>query len=237
MIVFKSSIFFQIHHVAWRIHRLPTKTKLYEGKQIKRKFIFKQPIGKNETAISSQFLFFFFQSWKRLSRFQRSLIYFLSVITVLTFIYFSWVNEEKPIAIQVVTEDDIKQIDVGVLDAPMSQENNVPKNKVEAVQKALDANKAINDIENKGQEEYEDEKMYEGDDEGHDGNDLINKDSNQAAEEYVDAKKHLEENKKSVKLPVLDGSVVFRGPTNQRQVAVVDAFKHAWTGYKTYAWG
>lgn len=29
----------------------------------------------------------------------------------------------------------------------------------------------------------------------------------------------------------------FKGPTNVRQKAVVDAFKHAWKGYKEYAWG
>lgn len=29
----------------------------------------------------------------------------------------------------------------------------------------------------------------------------------------------------------------FRGPQNARQRAVVDAFKHAWKGYKKYAWG
>ncbi|MFH4979502.1 hypothetical protein AB6A40_006211 [Gnathostoma spinigerum] len=29
----------------------------------------------------------------------------------------------------------------------------------------------------------------------------------------------------------------FFGPQNNRQKAVVDAFKHAWKGYKTYAWG
>ena len=27
------------------------------------------------------------------------------------------------------------------------------------------------------------------------------------------------------------------GPSNGRQKAVVDAFVHAWTAYKTYAWG
>lgn len=27
------------------------------------------------------------------------------------------------------------------------------------------------------------------------------------------------------------------GPTNERQSAVVAAFKHAWKGYKKYAWG
>lgn len=29
----------------------------------------------------------------------------------------------------------------------------------------------------------------------------------------------------------------FKGPTNKRQDAVVAAFKHAWKGYKTFAWG
>ncbi|QQP56563.1 alpha-1_2-Mannosidase, partial [Caligus rogercresseyi] len=27
------------------------------------------------------------------------------------------------------------------------------------------------------------------------------------------------------------------GPSNPRQSSVVDAFKHAWKGYRTYAWG
>lgn len=31
--------------------------------------------------------------------------------------------------------------------------------------------------------------------------------------------------------------VKFSGPTNERQSAVVAAFKHAWKGYKKYAWG
>ncbi|VDL64811.1 unnamed protein product, partial [Nippostrongylus brasiliensis] len=30
---------------------------------------------------------------------------------------------------------------------------------------------------------------------------------------------------------------VFTGPTNDRQRAVVSAFKHAWKGYREYAWG
>lgn len=29
----------------------------------------------------------------------------------------------------------------------------------------------------------------------------------------------------------------FKGPTNDRQRAVVDAFRHAWKGYKEFAWG
>ena len=29
----------------------------------------------------------------------------------------------------------------------------------------------------------------------------------------------------------------FKGPSNMRQEAVVDAFRHAWKGYRSYAWG
>lgn len=34
-----------------------------------------------------------------------------------------------------------------------------------------------------------------------------------------------------------DGPKDFKGPTNKRQHAVVNAFKHAWKGYKEFAWG
>lgn len=30
---------------------------------------------------------------------------------------------------------------------------------------------------------------------------------------------------------------IYAGPVNERQKAVVDAFKHAWKGYKQFAWG
>lgn len=38
-------------------------------------------------------------------------------------------------------------------------------------------------------------------------------------------------------LPPSDGSLVFSGPQNERQQAVVDAMKHAWNGYKAHAFG
>lgn len=34
-----------------------------------------------------------------------------------------------------------------------------------------------------------------------------------------------------------DGANDFKGPLNDRQRGVVTAFKHAWKGYKEYAWG
>lgn len=30
---------------------------------------------------------------------------------------------------------------------------------------------------------------------------------------------------------------MFSGPTNDKQQAVVEAFQHAWKGYKKFAWG
>lgn len=34
-----------------------------------------------------------------------------------------------------------------------------------------------------------------------------------------------------------EGAKDFKGSTNNRQKAVVDAFKHAWKGYREFAWG
>lgn len=34
-----------------------------------------------------------------------------------------------------------------------------------------------------------------------------------------------------------NNKIIFPGPTNERQRAVVSAFRHAWKGYKDFAWG
>ncbi|XP_055682103.1 endoplasmic reticulum mannosyl-oligosaccharide 1,2-alpha-mannosidase [Lutzomyia longipalpis] len=39
------------------------------------------------------------------------------------------------------------------------------------------------------------------------------------------------------KAPHEEGPKIFAGPQNERQRAVVAAFQHAWTNYRTYAWG
>lgn len=38
-------------------------------------------------------------------------------------------------------------------------------------------------------------------------------------------------------LEQLEAPKDFKGPANERQKAVVNAFKHAWKGYKEFAWG
>ena len=151
-----------------------------------------------------------FQSWKRLSRLQRSIIYFLSVIMVLTVVYFAWVNDEKPLKIVTVTEDELPHVDDGgVLAQPLSQAEEEPKNRVELVQRVIENNKPIVD-HNKGEEDldYEDEKMYEGNEPGA----RLNEDSNQAGEdaEDLDINKEPIPPKPSLVLPPKDGSLVFR---------------------------
>lgn len=63
----------------------------------------------------------------------------------------------------------------------------------------------------------------------------INEQENQVLEEPVAVV--LENNRKNDVLPLPRISTRFTGPTTSRQEAVVKAFKHAWKGYKQYAWG
>jgi len=59
-------------------------------------------------------------------------------------------------------------------------------------------------------------------------------DSNNAGEDRIEDSVSAN---KVVELPPGDASIVFKGPQNDRQRAVVGAFKHAWQGYRAHAWG
>ncbi len=48
---------------------------------------------------------------------------------------------------------------------------------------------------------------------------------------------HAKEDREDPELPPRDGSIVFKGPQNEKQKAVVSAFQHAWKGYRRHAWG
>ena len=41
----------------------------------------------------------------------------------------------------------------------------------------------------------------------------------------------------SIQRPTIVSNQYQKGPSNERQQKVVDAFQHAWRGYKNYAWG
>lgn len=207
--------------------RIPTQEKLHQGTYIC--FMVCRAVAALNEAVE-------FQSWKRLSRLQRSLIYFASVILFLTTLYFAWlkdglmVDDQQHQKLAVVTEHDLSVKDQEDFRREVIPPNldviDVPKNKVEAVHKVLEE-KIVDADENQAHEDYEDERMY----------DKVDDDSNQAVEKGVNEDVDTKQRPPQDLRPPKDGSLVFRGPTNERQTAVVDAFKHAWSGYKTYAWG
>jgi len=84
---------------------------------------------------------------------------------------------------------------------------------------------------NVAEEEKEDDEDKETNDDG---------DSNDAGEDDKEEGKKRQRNDKPkppIDLPPSDGSLKFKGPQNERQRAVVAAFRHAWQGYRSHAWG
>lgn len=121
------------------------------------------------------------RAWNQLSRFQRSLIYMLIIISCCMVLYF------------------IPNSDSVVLNVDVSEVNAVNRN-VLVVEKKVD-------------------------------NEVDAEQQNHVLEEpgvgYVNLNNVKHDNT----------TRVFNGATNKRQSAVVEAFKHAWRGYKKYAWG
>lgn len=61
-------------------------------------------------------------------------------------------------------------------------------------------------------------------------------DDNPAAHNFNKQNLNVIDNVNQIKSPPRDG-IVFEGASNDRQSAVIAAFKHAWKGYKKFAWG
>ena len=97
---------------------------------------------------------------------------------------------------------------------------NLVKSDVEAENKAQGEAK---EIDNAALEDLESEESQQEDEDA---------DSNQAKEDKIE-----EIPEDALNLPPKDGSLTFKGPQNARQRSVVEAFKHAWQGYRNYAWG
>ena len=56
-------------------------------------------------------------------------------------------------------------------------------------------------------------------------------------EDPIQQQPHIPDRGRLHHLPPGDKSITFGGPQNERQRAVVNAFRHAWKGYKENAWG
>jgi len=174
------------------------------------------------------------RAWKQLSRCQRNILYTLFLLVGLLVLYYIYV------------------VNPGVAGGGRGRVNPVIAAGLEkARNKAERAHEVINppplaigagnvdvdeddadagDIENNAGEEIE-KVVAAVDGEEEDGDYVGDDDDGGQAKEDED------DEDPSAKLPPLDGSVVFRGPQNERQRGVVAAFKHAWNNYRRYAWG
>lgn len=189
-----------------------------------------------------------FRSWKRLSRLQKNLILIVIVLVTLTAcLYFTWMSS--------VSGEESKENNIYPFDVNISKKNQEQRNRVQAVQEFLDKRKqplkdeeeknappilenpvnfADNDIapdlhqlqQPKPPDNHEEEKNEEHD-QAQDHH--IKRDPNVIHKDTDEEVVHLHK----------DGGepLHFTGPKNARQKAVVDAFTHAWSAYRKYAWG
>lgn len=148
-------------------------------------------------------MFFYFQWWNQLTKFQRSIIYMLILVGFITVVYFFPANSNSPVLVEPFIEhhNDINALKKEVLVNKPTLINAELQQQLQAITTALTKQNVI--------EEPQVNNIN--------GGDFIN--NNQIA------------------VPPNILPVKFEGPTNDRQKAVVNAFKHAWAGYKQFAWG
>jgi len=156
------------------------------------------------------------RKWKQLSRFQRSILYMLFLITSITliYVYFNPKHGFGPTTVLPSRKVPDKGM-LGLIEEPSELDNKFGVDKEE------------HNVAEEDKDEPEEIPLG-----SHDGGD-----SNDAGEEKNDNDINNFANKPIKELPPSDGSLKFSGPQNERQRAVVAAFQHAWQGYRTYAWG
>lgn len=157
--------------------------------------------------------------WNQLSRFQRSLIYMLVLAILVVIIYYSPFTRDKHIPqFKSVPEKTEPQPPLLPHPSKLSEtENDIPKldgaKDVPAQAEEPDTNNA-----------YKKENME------------VNKHEDMGANVNIEANDQVNIEANQIKLPPKD-DIKFPGPVNNRQIAVIEAFKHAWKGYKNFAWG
>ena len=106
------------------------------------------------------------------------------------------------------------------------------RNRVQAVHDAL-RNPVDEKQDQAKEDDYEEEKKKDEDK----VKDFEEDDEDEDEDQDRDSNLALEKGDNVNGIPPEDGGIEFTGPTNERQRAVVESFKHAWKGYKNYAWG
>jgi len=161
--------------------------------------------------------------WKQLSRFQRSLLYMIFIFATIIILY-AFFNPKHSVSSRTEATSSpsksksklasrVPEKVLGLIDEPSETEHKFGIDKEE---------------QNVAEEDKGDQDTDDIDADGKDEDEEDGADSNDAEEEHNDNVKDI---------PPDDGSVKFVGPQNERQRAVVEAFQHAWQGYRTYAWG
>lgn len=149
----------------------------------------------------------FFQYWNQLSKCQKNGIYMILVILFLTAYYI--LSIESIINNRPNQKSNkINQIRKDVLDNIRNDPRDVEQNEIEADAAAIDNNHVLEEP---------------------DSANLLKKPRRDAAANGGGGVVVLASPPKTARQ--------FTGPTNKRQEAVVRAFKHAWKGYKQFAWG
>lgn len=157
----------------------------------------------------------FLQYWNQLSRCQRNLIItFILASLITTLLFLSGENRINPI--------------VNLPKPPLNShpalkdhnEVNLPPHTIKTKRHNIDA------------EQHALVKAHADSDMNDDDSVIIER----IEENFEDVMDKVEQEKIDMQ-PNNEGIKDFKGPTNDRQRAVVNAFKHAWKGYKEYAWG
>jgi len=158
------------------------------------------------------------RQWKRLSRFQRSLLYMFLLICLV--IYLAMSSRHPPsltsstLQSHRLTEPPVRRRGLPLEEAPLRE----------------DVRKFGGDKE---------EHNVAGEDQDPPEEEAGGGDSNNASEERADTggRGVVGGRRGGPEPQTPPGPAKFGGPQNERQRAVVAAFQHAWQGYRTYAWG
>lgn len=183
-----------------------------------------------------------FQSWNQLSRFQRNIIFTTLLLVGLCLTCVLLLNSQSP------TETDSKPpVGLSHREAQLA----LPENEelVDESDKRFDGHD--NDVENSNDdgegEEKQEKKPPPAEEERESHIRIVPQVVEPQSEEMrmiesngLEQNNVVESPKVKVKPHPLQRAkfpVHFQGPRNERQEAVVAAFKHAWKGYKAHAWG
>lgn len=151
--------------------------------------------------------------WNQLSRFQKSLIYLMLVLAIILYLYWLSSHYVRPDMNLDAQLTEVQRQYPSQQPVIMSNDDNV--NQLPNTGKG---NEAVLEDAAEGAAAPEEEAV------GPAGGHLVN------VGEQPGTLKPLDPLVKPI-------PIKFTGPTNERQKAVLDAFKHAWKGYKHFAWG